>query len=181
MTACEPAEALAPPGTVSDMASLDALVIVAAERLILGADVAAAKFVKGQEIEDPAREREILDRVAGKLNGAGSGPGIGMAFFRDQIEASKVIQRALHARWREHPRESPVSCRGLIEEIRPELDLLNRRMLALLTQMNQTARISHGRIDSLFDRRLRANAYLRTHGELRRNAAGVALRSLYRP
>lgn len=85
MTACEPAEPLAPAGTVSGMASLDALVIVSAERLILGADVAAAKFVKGQEIE------------------------------------------------------------------------------------------------SLFDRQLRANAYLRTHGELRRNAAGVALRSLYRP
>jgi chorismate mutase len=181
MTACEPAEALAPPAIVSDMASLDALVIVAAKRLILGADVAAAKFVKGQEIEDPVREREILDRVAGKLNGAESGHGIGMAFFRDQIEASKVIQRALHARLREHPRESPVSCRGLIEEIRPELDLVNRRMLALLTQLNQTARTSRGRIDGLFDRQLRANASLRPCGELRRNAADVAMRSLYRP
>ncbi len=101
MTACEPAETLAPPGTASDMASPAALVIVAAKRLILGTDVAAAKFVKGQEIEDPVREREILDRVAGKLNGTESGPGIGVAFFRDQIEASKVNQRALL----DHPRD----------------------------------------------------------------------------
>jgi chorismate mutase len=162
------------------MVSLDALVVLAAERLILGADVAAAKFVNGQEIDDPVREREILDRAAGKLNVAEPGHAIGMAFFHDQIEASKVIQRALHARWREHPRESPVNCRSLTEEVRPELDLVNGRMLALLPHMRQMLRISRGRIDGLFDQKLRANAPLRQHGELRRDAAGVALRSLYR-
>lgn len=181
MTACDRAEAQAAPGTtVPDAVSLDALIDVAARRLALGADVAAAKFVDGLEIDDPDREREILDWAAGALNGAGTGHGIGMAFFRDQIEASKVIQRALHARWREHPRESPVNCRSLTEEIRPELDRLNRRMLSLLTRMRQAPRTSRGRIDCLFDQELRASGPLRSCGKLRRDAAGVALRSLHR-
>lgn len=180
MTACEPTETLALPGTGPDVVSLDALIVVAAKRLVLGADVAAAKFVNGQKIDDPVREREILDRAAGTLNGAELGHGTGMAFFRDQIEASKVIQRALHARWREHPRESPVKCRSLTEEIRPELDLINRRMLSLLTQVGPVPRVNRGRIDGLFDRQLRTSTSLRPCSGLRRNAASVALRSLYR-
>jgi chorismate mutase len=78
---------------------------------------------------DPVREKEILDCVASRLHGVGFGREIGVAFFRDQIEANKVIQRNLHGRWRENPEESPVSWRSLNEESRPQLDVIKRHML----------------------------------------------------
>jgi len=178
MHACEPGQASAATGTVSDRVSLDALVVVAARRVVLGADVAAAKFLSGHRIDDHAREQEILDSVASRLKRAQLGHALGMAFFRDQIEASKVIQTGLHRYWREHPEEFPVRCRHLTAELRPQLDILNRHMLLLLIYMENIPPVSRSHVYGLFDRKLRTSTALRQLGELRRDAADIALRSL---
>ena len=180
MPACEPAQASAAAGTVSQRILLDALVVVAGRRLVLGADVAAAKFLSGQRIDDRVREQEILESVASRLKRAEPRRELGMEFFRDQIEANKVIQRGLHRYWREHPGEFPVRRRDLTAELRPQLDTVNRHILLLLIYMANIPPARRSDIDGLFDRELRTSTALRQLGQLRRHAADIALRSLYR-
>jgi len=60
MPAFDSAQASASTGTVSDRVLLDALVVVAARRLVLGVDVAAAKFLSGQRVDDLVREQAQL-------------------------------------------------------------------------------------------------------------------------
>jgi chorismate mutase len=180
MPACEPAQASAAKGTVSDSVSLDALIIVAARRLVLGVDVAAAKFLSGQRIDDHVREQEIMESMASVLKRAEPQPALGIEFFRDQIEANKVIQRGLHRYWGEHPKESPVRRRHLTAELRPQFDIVNRDMLLLVTNMEIMPPLRRSHIDVLFDRELRTSRALRELGGLRRDATDIALRTLYR-
>ena len=180
MSAAEPARASAATGTVADRASLDALVVVAARRLVLGVDVAAAKFVSGQRIDDRGREQEILQSMARGLKRAGPRHGLGMEFVRDQIEANKVIQRGLHRYWAEHPEEFPATRRDLTAELRPQFDIVNRHMLLLLIGLENVPPVRRSHISALFDRKLRTSMALCPLPELRRDAAGIALRALYR-
>lgn len=172
---CEPVRIIRP------LPALEVLVELAARRVALGVDVAATKFLAGREIEDPGREEEMLGRVAGRLNAAGDTQGTGLAFFLDQIEASKVIQRGLYAQWREHPTEVPANSRDLATEVRPELDALNDEILPLVVHVADLAPVPYGQLGDLFDRALRTSPSLSGLRELRREAAGVALRSLREP
>jgi chorismate mutase-like protein len=180
MSARESKQTSADTGTVSDRVLLDALVRIAARRLVLGVDVAAAKFLSGQRIDDHVREQEILESMAGRLKRDAPRHALGMEFFRDQIEANKVIQRGLHRYWGEHPEEFPARHRHLTSELRPQLDIANRNMLLVLIRMKNMPPVRRSHIGGLFDRKLRTSITLRRLGELRRDAAGIALRSLYR-
>ena len=91
----------------------------------------------------------------------------------------KVIQRGLHRYWREHPAEFPVRRRHLTAELRPQLDIVNRHMLLLLIYLENMPPVSRSHVDGLVDRRLRTSTALCQLEELRRDAADIALRSLY--
>ncbi|GAA5044631.1 chorismate mutase [Thermocatellispora tengchongensis] len=119
---------------------MDGLVESAVQRLLLAGQVAAAKFGGGGPITDPAREREVLDSVAAMSAAAGLAPETGVRFFRAQIEAAKVVQRGLHARWRAHPALRPRERPDLATEVRPRLDALTPRMLRLLKQTEPVRR-----------------------------------------
>jgi chorismate mutase-like protein len=147
---------------------------------VLGVEVAAAKFLSGQRIDDHVREQEILESMAGRLKRDAPRHALGMEFFRDQIEANKVIQRGLHRYWDEHPEEFPVRHRHLTAELRPQLDIANRHMLLVLIRMKNMPPVWRSHIDGLFDRKLRTSIALRRLGEIRRDAADIALRSLYK-
>ncbi|HEY6493915.1 MAG TPA: gamma subclass chorismate mutase AroQ [Trebonia sp.] len=157
---------------------LNALVVLAGRRLVLAPDVAAAKFVVGGRIDDLVREQEILERVARELSAAGSEPEAGVAFFGDQIEANKVIQRGLHHHWRANPADFPAHWRSLADEIRPQLDVINQRMLLLLPQVGQLPPRQLGEVTELLDAELAASLPLKRLVHLRRVAACVASRSL---
>ncbi|MFC7648042.1 chorismate mutase [Streptosporangium lutulentum] len=73
------------------------------QRILLADKVAAAKFGTDQPIDDPARERQVLDQVTSLSDRMGLNPAAGLRFFRDQIEAGKVVQRGLYARWTTRP------------------------------------------------------------------------------
>jgi chorismate mutase-like protein len=180
MPAFDSAQAPASTGIAPDRVLLDALVVVAARRLVLGVDVAAAKFLSGQRVDDLVREQEILESMASTLKRAELQHPLRIEFFRDQIEANKVIQRSLYRYWSVHPEEFPVRRRHLTAELRPQLDLVDRHMLQILVRMKNMPPVRRSHIDALFDRRLRTGTALRQLGELRRDAADVALRSLYR-
>ena len=80
------------------------------------------------------RERQILDDVAVRAAGLGLDPDSVTAVFRDQIEANKLVQRGLYARWDAHPDERPTERPDLAKEVRPALDLITTRLLAALQE-----------------------------------------------
>ncbi|MGI8308841.1 chorismate mutase [Saccharopolyspora hattusasensis] len=127
---------LASPDHTSERESLDPLLRSAAERVTTSDTVAEAKWGTGQPIDDPGREQQVLDAVARKSLELGIDPEEAKRVFRDQIEASKLVQRALHERWAAHPDERPAE-RPDLGEIRPIIDRLNDEILLELRDTRQ--------------------------------------------
>ncbi|WP_326760690.1 chorismate mutase [Streptomyces phaeochromogenes] len=144
--------------TAARASGLGALTELFAERLLLADKVAAAKYGTESPIDDPVRERQILDDVAARAAGLGLDPASVTAVFRDQIEANKLVQRGLYARWDAHPDERPTERPDLAKEVRPALDLITTRLLAAL---QQTVPV---RADASCGPRLYAEAALSAYG-----------------
>ncbi|MCI2421195.1 chorismate mutase [Saccharopolyspora sp. K220] len=128
--------ALATPAHAADADPLDPLLRSAAERVATSDQVAAAKWEADQPIDDPAREQQVLDSVARKSVQLGIGPEESKRVFRDQIEASKVVQRTLHAYWATHPDEQPTE-RPDLGQLRPIIDRLGDEILLELRDTEQ--------------------------------------------
>ncbi|MGW2287902.1 chorismate mutase [Streptomyces phaeochromogenes] len=137
---------------------LGALTELFAERLLLADKVAAAKYGTESPIDDPVRERQILDDVAARAAGLGLDADSVTAVFRDQIEANKLVQRGLYARWDAHPDERPTERPDLAKEVRPALDLITTRLLAALQETDPV------RADASCGPRLYAEATLSAYG-----------------
>ncbi|AUI63719.1 chorismate mutase [Amycolatopsis sp. BJA-103] len=120
------------PAPASASSGLWTLTDLAAQRVQIADKVAAAKFGTPSPIDDPVREQQILDSVAAKAPGLGLDADGVVRFFRDQIEANKVVQRGLYARWTEHPGSRPPGRPDLATEVRPVIDRLNAGLLAEL-------------------------------------------------
>lgn len=122
--------ALAPPahartGGIADLAD------AAAERITVSRDVAAAKWAAGTPIDDPEREAQVLRDTTAQATAAGVPADTARAVVGDQIEASKILQRGLHARWAAHPDLRPRHAPDLAE-VRPRLDAATRRLITAL-------------------------------------------------
>jgi chorismate mutase-like protein len=102
------------------------------ERLSLMPDVARYKWNHKQAIEDLPRERALIDSVRGQAAVRGLSPERVAVFFSAQIEASKVVQRELFARWESQGQGAFDSVRDLGADIRPRLDALNPQLLDTL-------------------------------------------------
>ncbi|MFG3256782.1 chorismate mutase [Streptomyces sp. NPDC048172] len=149
------------------------LVGLSARRVELADQVAAAKWFTGKPVDDPARERKLLADVARRSPALGLDPARTTAVFRDQIEANKLVQRALHARWRAHPAERPRRAPDLGAEVRPALD---RITTGLLDELRRTWAV---RTDGGCAGRLRAAvAHERGPDALHRTGTERALRSV---
>lgn len=175
MSACESSEISPLAGSASADASIEALVILMARHLILGADVAATKFVRDGQIDDPAREKELLEWAGGMR---GRRRQTGAAFFADQIVASEVVQRGLHCYWRRSPEGFPKRSRGPTEEIQPQLDALSKEILSLLPSVPPQSRDQSAAAHALLECLLAASLPLRPLAGIRRAAAHIALQSL---
>ncbi|MEU6751706.1 chorismate mutase [Spirillospora sp. NPDC046719] len=121
-------------------AGLAPLVDVAARRLDVADLVAAAKWGTGKPIEDPAREQRILDSVAERSAAMGIDPETAQRIFRDQIEAGKLVQRGLFARWAVRPGDVPAHRPDLEKEVRPLLDQITGELLADLRETQDARR-----------------------------------------
>jgi chorismate mutase len=115
---------------------LGPLAALAVERIRTGDAVSAAKFGSPQPIDDPAREQQELKAVAAQSPGLGINPAESTQFFRDQIEASKVVQRGLYQRWTAQPALRPADKPDLTKTVRPELDKLTTEILHQLQVTN---------------------------------------------
>ncbi len=139
LSVAAPPAVAAPPGgalaTHRPFGKLGALTDLVIERLRVSDDVAAAKFGTDSPIDDPAREQQVLDQVRRQAAALGLDPDSAAAFFRDQLTASKVVQKGLFAHWTAHPGEAPAT-RPDLGRIRTRLDRLTTD---LLRQLEATA------------------------------------------
>lgn len=104
---------------------------LAAQRVAIADQVAAAKYGTPSPIDDPAREQAIYDSVTARAPGLGLDPADAVRFFHAQIEANKLVQRGLYARWDAHPDQAPTT-RPDLGKIRPVIDGLNTSLLTEL-------------------------------------------------
>jgi chorismate mutase len=160
------------------MAHLGRLAELVIQRLALAQDVAAAKYVTGAPIDDPVREQKVLHSAAFALDAIGFDHAIGMQFFRDQIEANKVIQRSLHHRWRRHPGEIPGTNPDLVAKIGLSLEYINTQIIRQFIFMDEMSRFTTDQATGLTDRRYSATLSARQLPALHRHAALFAVRSL---
>ncbi|MFG2552960.1 chorismate mutase [Streptomyces sp. NPDC048581] len=131
-------DASAPAAVSVSHRGLTSLTDLFAERLLVADKVAAAKYGTDKPIDDPVREQQILDDVAARATSLGLDPKATQAVFRDQIEANKLVQRGLYARWDAHPEERPTERPDLVKEVRPVLDRITTQLLDALKDTQRT-------------------------------------------
>ncbi|WP_369356007.1 chorismate mutase [Streptomyces sp. cg2] len=131
----------APAGPLRPLAALSA------DRLATADLVAAAKWGTGSPIDDPVREREVLAAVAAQARQSGADPEATVRIFRDQIEASKLVQRGLHRRWAADPAQAPTS-RPDLARVRAEINRINAELVRAIAATPQ-ARTAPGCVPRL--------------------------------
>ncbi len=115
--------------TAGPLGRLGPLTDLVIERIRISDDVAASKFGTESPIEDPVREEQVLEGVREQAAAIGVNPDAAAVFFRDQITASKIVQKGLFARWTAHPEEAPTT--------RPDLGPIRERLDQLTTDLLQ--------------------------------------------
>lgn len=111
------------------------LVALSAARLELSRQVALAKWDTRQPVADPPgdpRELQVIEAAVHEAGTRGLPAALAGAFFADQIEASKLVQFTLIARWRREGGPPRGARADLRRELRPALDRLRPRLIAAL-------------------------------------------------
>ncbi|MFE5535441.1 chorismate mutase [Streptomyces sp. NPDC056492] len=154
LVACGPSQSLgtAPAGSSSPPAeqALGTIARLAAERVMTADSVAAAKWGTTQPIDDPSREKTVLDSAASQAAKLGIDPATVQRIFQDQIAANKDVQRALYAQWQEHPAERPTRRPDLATQVRPVLDRVDSRLLTAIEEAQPA--LSRPDCDALLER-----------------------------
>ncbi|MCP9210596.1 chorismate mutase [Streptomyces cucumeris] len=136
------------------------LVERSAERLLTADEVAAAKWGTDSPVDDPARERQVLEDVARQATELGGDPAATVRIFRDQIEANKVVQRALLRRWDADPSRAPAE-RPDLSRVRREINRINGELVraiadsaAARTAPSCAGRLAAGALATVREKRL---------------------------
>jgi chorismate mutase len=128
--------AFAPASAVADGddTALTSLIALVSQRLALAEPVARWKWANHQAITDTPRENALLADVQKRAIAANVDPAFARAFFQDQIDASKDVQNALFATWRNgQAPKGPAP--DLATSTRPQLDRLTQSLVAGLARV----------------------------------------------
>jgi chorismate mutase len=131
--------------TATDTAAVDRLLGLIKERLDVAPDVARTKWNTKAPIEDLPREQQIIDGVSRRAPEYGLDPPLAASVFRAQIEASKMVQNALHAEWTAKAQPPFSTVADLGKDIRPVLDRLTPEMMRALAAALPVLQRSGGR------------------------------------
>ena len=166
-------------GTAKPLGALGPLTDLVIQRILVSDDVAAAKFGTDSPIEDPVREAQVLEQVHTQAEASGVNPDDAVAFFRDQITASKAVQKGLFARWTAHPEQAPTT-RPNLAPIREPFDRLTT---ALLQELKDTQVLREKPVACTVQLALASGsgAVLEHLDTLHRQALGTATHSVCRP
>ncbi len=104
-------------------------------RLDLMTDVARWKWNAKQPIDDPQRESTLLVRIVEKARELGINPAFAAAFFRDQFESAKLVQRARFREWTAANSPPFVDVPDLAAEQRPRIDAATDALLESLAEI----------------------------------------------
>jgi len=161
--------------TAGDTDAVDRLLGLIEERLEVAPDVARTKWNTKAPIEDLPREQQIIDGVGRRAPEFGLDPQVAAAFFRGQIEASKIVQNALHSQWMATRQPSFATVADLGTDIRPVLDRLTPAMMRALADALPVLQRPGGR--QLLEKRTRAILVNAPGGEAAvRDAVGPLLK-----
>ncbi len=108
------------------------LVALVSQRLEVMPVVASAKWPDRSSIDVPAREAEILDDLSKQCVESGIDPETVKPFMEGLVEAAKYIQQYCFDLW-ENSDTAPSSSPPM-EELRSELNAINKKIIALLSQ-----------------------------------------------
>ncbi len=108
------------------------LVELTTTRLELAQEVAWIKFRDGLPVLDRKREAESLARVVALGVEQGLSAKNVQRFFQAQMAASRAYQSHLISRWKDGGALPLLPPRNLAQDIRPEIDELNRQILTQL-------------------------------------------------
>ena len=109
--------------------SLLPLLVTINERLNIADLVALTKWDSGKPIQDTPRETQRIDNARKKAEGQKLNPDEVAELIAAQIEANKLVQYGLLAQWRAADKAPDTPRPDLINQIRPQLDELQHRML----------------------------------------------------
>ncbi|MFC5722848.1 chorismate mutase [Streptomyces gamaensis] len=110
---------------------VEALARLAAQRLATADQVAASKWISDKPIEDPEREKQVLDAMDAEAQRLGIDRATVERVFQDQMEANKYVQHQLHDYWREHSDQAPTTAPDL-STIREEINRINAGLLTAI-------------------------------------------------
>jgi chorismate mutase len=158
---------------------LSSLVDMVMHRLALAQDYAAAKYRSGDSIDDPVSEKYLLDSGVDALNATRLDVQIVMQFIADQIEASKVIERSLHHRWRRHPEEIPAKDPERAADVASRLEQITMGIVQRLKHMDEVPRFRPEDIADAIETQYSVILSERQLPRLHRHAAVFAMRSLW--
>jgi chorismate mutase len=130
---CRPA---AVPGIAGQNgADVDRLLSLMQQRLALMDEVARWKWSAGQQIVDPKRERELLEKVVERGQAKGLDPELIRGFFAAQMEAAKSLQQARFDLWSAN-KQKPDAGAGDLTVLRKRIDALNDELIDALAQLS---------------------------------------------
>jgi chorismate mutase len=116
---------------------LETVAELSAQRVEVADQVAAAKYGTTSPIDDPAREAAVIADVERQATALGIDPVPVAKIFRDQIEASKVVQRALFAEWDADPSLAPTA-KPSLATIRVELNTIDAALVQAIAAAEAT-------------------------------------------
>lgn len=139
--------AAAPPAAEQ---AVRALVRLATERVAAADAVAAAEWGTDRPVDDPVREKALLDAVDAQAAREGVDQDVVRRVFEDRIEADKEVRRALRERWEEDPELLPARRPAPADRTRPVPDPSDQRLLAAVR--GAVSLLSGPRCETVLDR-----------------------------
>jgi chorismate mutase len=125
-----------PAAAAGETTALTNVIALVAQRLELATPVAQYKWLNKKPITDAPREKQVLDTVARNASERGVEPKFARAFFADQIEASKIVQRQLFDQWHASKPPSETTAPDLATDVRPRLDALDAKLMDALARVS---------------------------------------------
>lgn len=117
-----------------DRRSVDRILTLMAQRLNVMENVARVKWNEGGAVNDPNRERALLQSLIQRGKDKGLSPDRVDSFFQAQMEAGKQIQRAAFEQWkRDHP--GPFPGATPLSRLRETIDGINLEMIETLSNV----------------------------------------------
>ncbi|MDR5859397.1 gamma subclass chorismate mutase AroQ [Halomonas eurihalina] len=114
--------------------TVDGLIAQVEQRLSIAPDVAMAKWNSEAPINVPEREAQILKQVVEEAQHQGVDHQLARAFFQDQFDASKAVQKQLHQQWQKESQPPFGNPPNLANDIRPQLDTLTPQLIQSLSE-----------------------------------------------